>query len=184
MPNPNSPEAQNPFLAPYQGSNRNSQVPPASAPVDLSPIAAAGLPASPSFGATPSQSSSASANARKSQILAISDMGNLNKPEFFLTTTPTVEGFTIQEYLGMVSIEIVVPKDVLFRNPAPHGDLHRLKAAEDELQRVKVIALEELSQRARSMGADGIVGMTLQFSQFDAIVCLCSAVGTAVKLAE
>lgn len=111
-------------------------------------------------------------------------MGNIHKPDFFLTTTPTVEGFAIQEYLGMVSIEIVVPKDLLFRNPAPHGDLHRLKAAEDELQKVKIVALEELSQRARTMGADGIVGMTLQFSQFDAIVCLCSAVGTAVKLAE
>lgn len=182
MTNPNSPEAQNPFLAPYKGSGNKTL--PGTAPVDLSLIASTALPPSPSFAATSSQSSSASANARKSQILAISEMGNIHKPDFFLTTTPTVEGFAIQEYLGMVSIEIVVPKDLLFRNPAPHGDLHRLKAAEDELQKVKIVALEELSQRARTMGADGIVGMTLQFSQFDAIVCLCSAVGTAVKLAE
>ncbi len=104
------------------------------------------------------------------------------KPGFFLTSTSTVDGYTIDEYLGLVSIEVVVPKDVLFRNPAPHGDLHRLKAAEDQLQKVKDTALEELSQRARGMGADGIVGLTLQFSQFDTIVCLCSAVGTAVKL--
>lgn len=122
------------------------------------------------------------AAARQSQIMALADMDRTFKPEFFLTSTATVDGYTIQEYLGLVSIEVVVPKDLLFRNPAPHGELHRLKAAEDQLQRVKVTALEELSARAKGMGADGIVGLTLQFSQFDTIVCLCSAVGTAVKL--
>jgi len=120
--------------------------------------------------------------ARQSQIMAMSDMDQIFKPEFFLTSTATVDGFTIQKYLGLVSIEVVVPKDLLFRNPAPHGELHRLKAAEDQLQRVKVTALEELTARAKGMGADGVVGLTLQFSQFDTIVCLCSAVGTAVKL--
>jgi uncharacterized protein YbjQ (UPF0145 family) len=124
--------------------------------------------------------------ARQSQILSMSDFNdsvNRVKPVFFVSTTQTVDGFQIQDYLGLLSVEVVIPKDVLFRNPAPYGELHRIKAAEDQLQKVKAKALEELGEKAKGMGADGVVGVSLQFSQFDAIVCLCSAVGTAVKLA-
>jgi uncharacterized protein YbjQ (UPF0145 family) len=104
------------------------------------------------------------------------------KPGLLVTTGPSVDGRRIMAYLGIVSVEIVIPKDVLFRNPAPYGELHRIKAAEDQLQRVKQKAFEELSDRARALGADGIVGATLQFSQFDAVVFLCAAAGTAVTL--
>lgn len=127
------------------------------------------------------------AAAGKSSILSMSDfneMDNARKPEFFLTTTQQVDGFPIRSFLGVVSVEIVIPKDLLFRNPAPHGELHRLKAAETELQRVKNQAFEELGDNAKKLGADGVVGVSLAFSQFDAVVFLCSAVGTAVKLAD
>jgi uncharacterized protein YbjQ (UPF0145 family) len=144
-----------------------------------SPAAAASMPDfSPAPMAQP---------ARQSQILSIADFNdalNPRKPEFFLTTTQQVEGFPVQRFLGVVSVEIVIPKDLLFRNPAPHGEMHRLKAAEDQLQKVKTQAFQELSDKARLMGADGVVGCTLSFSNFDAIVFLCSAVGTAVKLSD
>ncbi len=120
--------------------------------------------------------------ARKSQIMPLAEMDRVNKPEFFVTTSSTVQGYTIEKYLGILSVEVVVPKDLLFRNPAPHGDLHRLKAAEEELQRVRIAAIKDLEGRGRELNADGIIGVTLQFSQFDTIVCLCSAVGTAIRL--
>ncbi|HKP97938.1 MAG TPA: heavy metal-binding domain-containing protein [Fibrobacteria bacterium] len=125
--------------------------------------------------------------ARQSQILAISEFNEtvvVRKPDFFCTSTHGVDGYAIRKYLGVVSVEIVIPKDVLFHNPAAYGELHRIKSAEDQLQKVKAKAFEELSERARLLGADGVVGVGLNFSQFDAIVCLCSAVGTAVKLAD
>ncbi len=127
------------------------------------------------------------AAARQSTILSMSDFNdavNSDKPDFFLTTTQQVEGFPVRHILGVVSVEIVIPKDLLFRNPAPHGELHRLKAAEDQLQKVKTQAFQELGDRARLMGADGVVGVALHFSNFDAVVFLCAAVGTAVKLAD
>lgn len=142
------------------------------------------MPAMPDYSPV---SGAASGAARQSTILSMSDFNdvvNMHKPEFFLTTTPQVDGFPIRSFLGVVSVEIVIPKDLLFRNPAPHGEMHRLKAAEDELQRVKSQAFVELGDKAKKLGADGVVGVTLQFSQFDAVVFLCAAVGTAVKLAD
>lgn len=139
---------------------------PIASTADFSPVPIAALPIA----------------ARQSQIMAISEIPHRPKPDFFQTSTATVDGFSIQEYLGMLSVEVVIPKDLLFRNPAPHGELHRMKDAEEQLQRVKVAALQDLSAKAKGLGADGLVGVSLQFSQFDAIVCLCSAVGTAVKL--
>lgn len=127
------------------------------------------------------------AAARQSQILAASELhsGSISstRPRFFLTTTAAVEGFPIQAYLDVLSVEIVLPKDLLFRNPAPYGELHRLKAAEDTLQRVKQKALEELTEKGRQIHADGIVGLEVTFTNLDTVCCLCSAVGTAVKLA-
>ncbi len=127
------------------------------------------------------------ASARQSHIMAMTDFNealSVRKPDFFCTTTSNVDGYQIQSYLGLVSAEVVVPKDILFQNPAAYGELHRMKAAEELLQRVKSKAMDELAERARAMKADGVVGVTLTFSQFDAIVCLCSAVGTAVKIAD
>lgn len=150
-------------------------------PQDYTPVA---MPAAPLMAPAPQMAPPAA--ARQSQILSMTDFNEslLNqKPDFFCTSTPTIDGYPIQTYLGLVSVEIVVPKDVLFHNPAAYGELHRMKAAEDTLQKVKAKACEELADRAKQLQADGIVGVTLQFSQFDAIVCLCSAVGTAVKLA-
>jgi uncharacterized protein YbjQ (UPF0145 family) len=103
-------------------------------------------------------------------------------PSLLMTTGPNFEGRRILSYLGVVSVEIVIPKDVLFRNPAPYGDLHRIKAAEDHLQQIKKKAFEELAAKARALGANAVAGATLQFVQFDAIVFLCAALGTAVKI--
>lgn len=125
--------------------------------------------------------------ARQSQILSLNEFNEsllIRKPEFFCTSTHGVDGYQIQKHLGVVSAEVVIPKDILFQNPAAYGELHRMKSAEDQLQKVKGKAMEELADRARQMGADGVVGVTVGFSQFDAVVCLCSAVGTAVKLAD
>ncbi len=125
--------------------------------------------------------------ARNSQILAAADMGSGSissmKPRFFLTSTAVVDGYPIQAYLDVISVEIVLPKDLLFRNPAPYGELHRLKAAEDQLQKVKAKALEELTDKAKQLQADGVVGVAVTFTNLDTVCCLCSAVGTAVKIA-
>ena len=187
----------NPFLDNYQGPffDRNPTaaepaVKPAPGPAYPQEAAPAprGLETPAQFNPPPAPPPPPAA-ARQSQILAANEFpaGNPGanfKPKFFLTTTAAVEGFPVQDYLGVVSVEIVVPKDLLLRNPAPYGELHRIKYAEEHVQLIKAKALEELTERATQMQADGLVGVTLQFSQFDAVVSLCSAVGTAVRVAS
>jgi uncharacterized protein YbjQ (UPF0145 family) len=114
--------------------------------------------------------------------LAMTDADAPEPTPLIVTSGPSVEGRRISAYLGLVSSEIVIPMDVLFRNPAPYGELHRIKAAEDELQRVKRKAFQELEARGRALGADGIIAVTMQYSQIDAVAFLCAAAGTAVKL--
>jgi uncharacterized protein YbjQ (UPF0145 family) len=131
--------------------------------------------------ATPRRGSGTEAYPKSALTMTDAD-ASAEAASLLMTTGPNVEGRRILSYLGVVSVEIVIPKDVLFRNPAPYGELHRLKAAEEHLQRVKQKAFEELSAKARALGANGVVGATLQFSQFDAMVFLCAALGTAVKI--
>jgi uncharacterized protein YbjQ (UPF0145 family) len=83
----------------------------------------------------------------------------------------------------LVSTHIAVPKDILLSNPAPHGPLNRLKAAEDQIQKVLEMASQELAEKAQAKGANGVVGVRVDFANFDAVVSLCSATGTAVILA-
>jgi len=169
-----------PFLASYDGPTTSNAGNAAAAAALLAesemPPAPAPLPPSPPPPAA----------ARQSRILAASDLlGSIEpavKPDFFLTSTPTVDGYRIQAYLDFLSVEIVLPKDLLFRNPAPYGELHRLKAAEDELQKVKATAIEELTDKAKTIDADGIVGVTVTFTNLDTVCCLCSAMGTAVRI--
>ncbi len=167
---------------PHSGASSGVFSPTPDGPFRPTDFTGTGSSSAGASGSSSSQGYGSQALARKSQIMPLADMDRIDKPEFFVTTSTTVQGYTIEKYLGIISVEVVVPKDLLFRNPAPHGDLHRLKAAEDELQRVRVAAIKDLEARGRDLNADGIIGVTLQFSQFDTIVCLCSAVGTAIRL--
>lgn len=152
------------------------------------PQAAAPMPPAPPVSPAPAVTAAPAAptvrgtSSLPRTAFAMTDADAPAATAFAITTGPSLEGNRIVAYLGVVSVEIVIPKDLLFRNPAPYGELHRIKAAEEQLQRVKRQAFEELGEKARALGAGGIIGACLQFSQFDAVVFLCSAYGTAVKV--
>jgi len=153
--------------------------------VPAAPIAAPAPPqASPAAvnAPAPSRPGSATEMRAKASLVMTDADGPAETSRLPITTSPNMEGRRIGGDLGVVSVEIVIPKDILFRNPAPYGEMHRIRAAEEQLQSVKAKAFEELAERARAVGANAVVGASLQFSQFDAVVFLCSAVGTAVKV--
>ncbi|MEY8566810.1 YbjQ family protein [Corynebacterium sp.] len=102
-----------------------------------------------------------------------------------VTTTNTVEGQTITGYLRVVSGETIVGinmfKDIGagFRNIVGG----RSRGYEGEVLQAREAALGEMVQRAGEMGADAIVGVSLDYENLgQGGMMMVSASGTAVTL--
>lgn len=103
-----------------------------------------------------------------------------------VTTTPTVEGRQIVSYCGIVTGEAILGANVFKDLFAGIRDIvgGRSAAYERELQRARDIALAELQERARQLGANAVVGVDLDYEvlgQGNGMLMV-SASGTAVTL--
>jgi uncharacterized protein YbjQ (UPF0145 family) len=103
-----------------------------------------------------------------------------------LTTTTSVDGRPIRTYLGLVTGEAILGAN-LFRDLfAGIRDIvgGRSAAYERELAKARQVALDEMSDKARQLGADAIVGIDLDYEVLGAQsgMLMVSASGTAVKL--
>ena len=101
------------------------------------------------------------------------------------TTTPNIEGRTIAQYLGVVSSEVIIGANVIKDIFAGLRDVFggRSKTYERVLEQAKEDALRELSQKAQALGADGILGVDLDFETIGSggSMLMVIATGTAVK---
>ena len=89
-----------------------------------------------------------------------------------ITTTTSIEGHTIAEYLGIVFGEA-------FENKEFRGERYYVSV----LSNARTLALNKLEERARGIGADAVVGIRVDFDVSDIGPCvMVSASGTAVKL--
>ena len=103
-----------------------------------------------------------------------------------LTTTTSVDGRPVRTYLGLVTGEAILGAN-LFRDLfAGIRDIvgGRAAAYEKELAKARQVALDEMSDKARQLGADAIVGIDLDYEVLGAQsgMLMVSASGTAVKL--
>ncbi len=105
----------------------------------------------------------------------------------YLSTTKEIAGKEVKEHLGLVTAETVygahIGRDLLASIRDFVGG--RSKTYEKVLADLKKAALEELQERAKSIGADAIVGIKLDFGIAGAngSMMMLNASGTAVKLA-
>lgn len=104
-----------------------------------------------------------------------------------LTTTPNVEGRRIEAYLGVVFGEAILGAN-LFRDLfAQIRDVvgGRSGAYEAELKRAREIALKELAEAARRLGADAVVGIDVDYEVLGQgnSMLMVTVSGTAVRLA-
>ncbi|MFA6467703.1 MAG: heavy metal-binding domain-containing protein [Bacteroidota bacterium] len=102
-----------------------------------------------------------------------------------LTTTNTVEGKRAVKYYGLVSGEAILGANIFKDLFAGIRDIvgGRSAAYEEELRRAKEIALEEMQQQARSMGANAVIGVDLDYETVgNGTMLMVSASGTAVTL--
>jgi uncharacterized protein YbjQ (UPF0145 family) len=103
-----------------------------------------------------------------------------------ITTTPSVEGKTITEYLGVITGEAILGANIFKDMFAAVRDIvgGRSSAYEKELASAREIALDELEEWAQELGADAVVGVDIDYESFGQSngMMMVSATGTAVKL--
>ena len=103
-----------------------------------------------------------------------------------LTTTNTIQGKTVRDYRGIVTGEAIVGANIFRDFFAGVRDIvgGRSGAYEKELQRAREIALEEMSESARSQGANAVVGIDLDYEVVGkgGSMLMVTACGTAVTV--
>ena len=103
-----------------------------------------------------------------------------------LKTTPTIEGKIIKQYHGIVTGEVIVGANLFKDFLASIRDLvgGRSGAYERVLREAKDKALQEIIERAQSVGANAIVGIDLDYETLGAngSMLMVTASGTAVTV--
>lgn len=101
-----------------------------------------------------------------------------------LVTTHSIEGKQIVKYLGLVSGEAILGANVFKDLFAGIRDIvgGRSAAYEQELRKAKDIALNEMTEQARQMGANAVIGIDLDYENLGANggMLMVTACGTAV----
>jgi uncharacterized protein YbjQ (UPF0145 family) len=101
-----------------------------------------------------------------------------------ITTTPGIDGKRITKYCGVVAGEAIMGANLFKDLFAGVRDLVGGRSAtyERELQRAREIALQELQDRAKELGANAVVGIDLDYEVLGQgnSMLMVSASGTAV----
>jgi uncharacterized protein YbjQ (UPF0145 family) len=100
-----------------------------------------------------------------------------------VTTTPSVEGYQIAEYKGIVTGEAIMGANIVRDLFAGITDIvgGRSGMYEAKLADAREAALSEMEQRAHARGANAVVGVDLDYEVINNMLMV-SASGTAVVL--
>lgn len=101
-----------------------------------------------------------------------------------ITTTNTVDGYKVVDYLGIVTGEAIMGANVFKDVFASIRDVvgGRSGSYEKELNRARSIALQEMQANASGMGAEAVIGIDLDYEVIREGMLMVSASGTAVRL--
>ena len=103
-----------------------------------------------------------------------------------VSTTPTLEGKRMAQYLGLVSGEAILGANIFKDFFAGIRDIvgGRSAAYEEELRKAKQIAVDEMVEQAVALGANAVVGVDLDYETIGigqgGNMLMVSASGTAV----
>lgn len=105
-----------------------------------------------------------------------------------VVTTPTVSGHRIVTHFGIVGGDAILGANIFRDFFAGIRDIvgGRSAAYEKELRNAKAIAVEEMTEQARELGANAVVGVDLDYETIQVGsgggMLMVSASGTAVVL--
>lgn len=103
-----------------------------------------------------------------------------------ISTTDQIQGYTIEHYIGIVTGETIAGANFIRDMMATVTDYvgGRSGTYEEIVARSRQATLDELEDRARVLGADAVVGVSLDYETVGGrgAMLMVSATGTAVKL--
>ena len=104
-----------------------------------------------------------------------------------VTTTPSVDGYRVSGYYGIVFGEVITGINFLRDLGAGIRNLvgGRSEGYEQELMQARTEALQELEQRAASLGAHAVIGVDMDYEVLgQGNMLMVTASGTAVTLEQ
>lgn len=101
-----------------------------------------------------------------------------------ITTTPTVEGHPVQEYIGVVTGEAIMGANVVRDFFASITDIvgGRSGAYESKLKEARDVAIDEMKNQASRLGANAIVAIDIDYEVVREGMLMVAVSGTAVRL--
>jgi uncharacterized protein YbjQ (UPF0145 family) len=89
--------------------------------------------------------------------------------QVILTTTHGVDGYYIKRYIGLESVEYVIGTGIFSEMSGAVADIfgERSTAFEEKLQTAKKVATSTLKIRAAKQGANAVVGIDMDYAEFD-----------------
>jgi len=101
-----------------------------------------------------------------------------------ITTTPSIEGRPIRDYMGIVTGEAILGANLFKDFGASIRDVigGRAGGYEKDLQKARDTAIGEMQQAAEALGANAIVGVDLDYETLKGSMLMVTASGTAVKV--
>ena len=102
------------------------------------------------------------------------------------STTPSIQGKTITQYYGVVTGEAILGANIFKDFFAGIRDIvgGRSAAYENELQKARHIAMNEMTEKAKHVGANAIVGIDIDYESVGSqgSMLMVSISGTAVSV--
>ena len=101
-----------------------------------------------------------------------------------ITTTPSIEGRPIRDYLGIVTGEAILGANLFKDFGASIRDVVGGRSAgyEKDLKKARETALAEMQEVAEALGANAIVGVDIDYETLKGSMLMVTASGTAVKV--
>lgn len=101
-----------------------------------------------------------------------------------MTTTNIIEGKPVKDYLGLVTGEAIMGANIVRDIFASVTDVvgGRSGAYETKLAQARQVALQEMTDDARGLGANAIIGIDLDYEVIRDGMLMVTTSGTAVRV--
>lgn len=109
------------------------------------------------------------------------------KSSILITSTESIEGMKIERYFDLVSINVVLGTNLFSDIGASFSDLFggTSDIYQNKLEKIYKIGLDKLKRKAQQLGANGIVGIRIDFDEVSGggkSMFMLSVIGMAVRI--